>query len=395
MSKQVRPSQESPSSLSPLPTAARPLSPRDLQSQASDVPFKDVHVVGWEDDLLASPTDTSATLFVITISTNKPLPANMNAPSSHALCIRRSFEEFFAFNAKLQDHLLHAKNQDAILLDKKRKQSLSFLTLPKRRKVTTQEDNEERVTLLDMYLQDVMSLSPVIWSLDFINDFFSPSPSDWEATRRRIQPDQVKARSNWRPGALFRPITLGRRNGNSDSRDVRGKTSNPPPTANIFSSNPSKGTLYSGEGNPAAITGNGILTLKPKNKGRRVGFAGDDDAPLEEDWLAPIEQRRRMSRQMNDLSSDDSNRRGSLLPKIQSANDETVSSSALNQVISALYDEAAKGPPRNSVVARKFVVASAVADADLQGGEVNAPLYNQVLASQPQTKRSAKRNAKN
>ncbi|KAI9346025.1 hypothetical protein DFJ73DRAFT_485082 [Zopfochytrium polystomum] len=377
-------------SLSPLAASSRPLSPRDLQSQPSDPPFTDVHVVAWEEGSHPSSSsqktaeaaaDAAAPLFIIAISTSKPLPARFNSPYPNTLCIRRSFDDFLAFNTKLQGYLLKARDHDAIILDKKRKQSQAFLTLPKRGKLaTTIADNEERVILLDAYLQDILSLSPIIWSLDFVEEFFSPTSPDWEITRK-VEPEPVRSRSNWRPGALFRPRTVGRRNGNPDKREVGGRT---PPAATISSSNLSRANLHSVESLPVALRGNVVHPLNSTHKLQRAESTGEDDAPLEEDWLAPIEQLRRSSRQM--MESDkgtpiDAARPASLLPKFQNSNVETVSSSALNQVISALYDEAAKGPPRNSVVARKFVVASAVADADIRGVDVEGAFYSQVLAS--------------
>ncbi|KAJ1560568.1 hypothetical protein HK405_006653 [Cladochytrium tenue] len=341
-------------------------------------PFRSVHAVDWEDTPAAAAdaaprTSTSSTttssrsaaeeaFFVVHVVTAEPVsipPSDEGylavEPTTTMFFIRRPYEDFVAMGGDIDSHIAAtAQGKDALFIQKKRKQSISFLTLPKPRSFVTRAVNEERVSFLDMYLQDLMTLSQAVWTLPAVTNFFVPTPSDWSTTRLRIQP-KVNSKSAFGRSPNPRPawfLSIGRRAPAVDRKQTN--TRAPSPLNGL-----SNGTWQS-------------LPRKSTNRRSRSRSRGrktPDDASLDEGWLAPVEERRRVSRMIAQSEMDAFAKairdRMSILPKV-AKDGATVSASAMSEMLSSIYDEAARAhPPRNSVVARKFVVASAAADAEI------------------------------
>ncbi|KAJ1564810.1 hypothetical protein HK405_013926, partial [Cladochytrium tenue] len=194
-------------------------------------PFRSVHAVDWEDAAAATAVDaapgsssinrrTTDALFVVHIVTADPVsipPSNDEEamePTTTMFFIRRRFKDFVTMGSDIDSHIAAtAQGKDALFIQKKRKQSISFLTLPKPRSFVTDAVNEERVSFLDMYLQDLMALSQAVWALPAVIKFFVPTPSDWSTTRLRSQP-KVNSKSAFGRSPNPRPawfLSIGRR----------------------------------------------------------------------------------------------------------------------------------------------------------------------------------------
>ncbi|KAJ3329578.1 hypothetical protein HDU76_007595 [Blyttiomyces sp. JEL0837] len=344
-----------------------------------------------------------------------------SSPSSKPLpyIIRRTYDDFVDFNSALTTYIKSLgtprTNADVATLFKKGSSSSGFLQLPKRRMFVTRAVNEERVTLLDLYIQDLLTMSNAVLSSNVVRAFFEPSMGDVVAAEKEFaksakrsgsgtggkKGEKAVMRRDWLPEWM---LPVGRK----------------VPNQNVGVLDTSNGGLLSG---------------------------ASDEVPLDEPWLQPVEERRRLSKlvteaemieamkrervkaekenrtgggsggssglktvgsmpklsdksgapisppQIRSTGSLDSRRddhRISLLPPLQTggllmdalANDfafdskganasaekqkpgKAVKSSALKHVINRMYDEAAKNRPRERVMVRAFNVASAITDAE-------------------------------